>query len=127
MTSHNPPFSFCAFERSLPLQPRQESLDFIQRYPALKLLLARLPTWTWQHFHHAGMVLALTEQGRVVHFWTDMDGDVAQKVTTARRVGDKLMLGFIEGGVIGSLPFPAEAVGSQDSVPVSEHATAAEG
>jgi len=116
-------FPFCVpahFSFPFALQPRQGILDFIHRYPLLKMLLARLPNWTWQRFRHAGMVLALTEQGHVAHFLADMDGDVAQKVTTARRVGDRLVLGFIEGGVIASMSFPRGAQSGSDTVPRGE-------
>ncbi|MGY0219711.1 SMP-30/gluconolactonase/LRE family protein [Endozoicomonadaceae bacterium StTr2] len=86
--------------------PRKGVLDFMHRHPKIKNTLASLPRSMWPGPTEYGLVLALNEQGEVIHSLHDPDGENVHMITSVQQSGDELLLGSLTHPWIGRMPVP---------------------
>lgn len=83
--------------------PRLASTDLLHRQPWAKNLLAKLPRALWPKPQDYGLVLALNENGEIIHSLHDTSGTHLRMITSAKPVGNHLYLGSLNNDRIGKL------------------------
>lgn len=83
--------------------PRKADADFLHQHPWLKAQIAKLPRALWPKAIPYGLVVALNEQGEIVHSLHDTSGTHLRMITSAKPVGDYLYLGSLDNDRIGKL------------------------
>ena len=83
--------------------PRLADTDLLHRHPWAKNLLAKLPRALWPKPQNYGLVLALNENGEIIHSLHDTSGTHLRMITSAKPVGTYLYLGSLNNDRIGKL------------------------
>jgi sugar lactone lactonase YvrE len=80
---------------------RDDIVDTISPYPFLKLIISKLPRFTWTKPKRYGFVLALNEKGEITESLQDPTGEYFYSIAAAREYGGYLYLASLDADRIG--------------------------
>lgn len=94
-------------------------MEVVHHFPPIKGYMARMPLSWWFQPKRMGLVLCLSENGTLIDFLTDSQGEHINKITSARRFKQSLMLGSLYGSSVPVLELPPQENDLQDNVEVA--------
>ncbi|MBC7006754.1 SMP-30/gluconolactonase/LRE family protein [Photobacterium sp. BZF1] len=74
---------------------RMNTLDFLHKYPLLKQAAASLPSSMMPTASPHGLMVLVSGEGEYLESYHDESGEVSTNITSARQVGDKVVLGSL--------------------------------